>query len=207
MLAHSWFLLNILVGRATGWTTQARSDRALPFWFVVKNFWPHTLIGVAVTITLYRFAPQSLPWFLPLLTGLILAIPLVEITSSLRLGEALARARVFLVPSETDCHSRPDARAAIIDPARGHQRRLRLSPSGAERPGGDGAASPPAERGSAFAGNAARAIGRAGRRCTAARDGRIYSPGLGRVIVRSRESWKLCTPRPGRASLLPCPAP
>jgi membrane glycosyltransferase len=101
MLAHSWFLLNILVGRATGWTTQARSDRALPFWFVVKNFWPHALIGVAVTIVLYRFAPQSLPWFLPLLTGLILAIPLVEITSSLRLGEALARARTFLVPSET----------------------------------------------------------------------------------------------------------
>jgi membrane glycosyltransferase len=101
MLAHSWVLLNILVGRATGWTTQARSDRALPFWFVVKNFWPHALIGVAVTIVLYRFAPQSLPWFLPLLTGLILAIPLVEITSSLRLGEALARARTFLVPSET----------------------------------------------------------------------------------------------------------
>jgi membrane glycosyltransferase len=101
MLAHSWFLLNILVGRATGWTTQARSDRALPFWFVVRNFWPHTLIGVAVTVALYRFAPQSLPWFLPLLSGLILAIPLVEITSSLRLGEALARARTFLVPSET----------------------------------------------------------------------------------------------------------
>jgi membrane glycosyltransferase len=101
MLAHSWFMLNILVGRATGWTTQARSDRALPFWFVVKNFWPHTLIGVAVTYVLYRFAPESLPWFLPLLTGLILAIPLVEITSSLRLGEALAGARTFLVPSET----------------------------------------------------------------------------------------------------------
>lgn len=101
MLAHSWFLLNILVGRATGWTTQARSDRALPFWFVVKNFWAHTLIGVAVTIALYRSAPESLPWFLPLLTGLILAIPLVEITSSLRLGEALSRVRTFLVPSET----------------------------------------------------------------------------------------------------------
>jgi membrane glycosyltransferase len=101
MLAHSWFLLNILVGRATGWNTQARSDRALPFWFVVKNFWPHTLIGVAVTYVLYRFAPASLPWFLPLLAGLILAIPVVEITSSLKLGEALARARTFLVPSET----------------------------------------------------------------------------------------------------------
>ncbi|HWF63345.1 MAG TPA: glucans biosynthesis glucosyltransferase MdoH [Rhizomicrobium sp.] len=101
MLAHSWFLLNIVVGRATGWTTQARSDRALPFWFVVRNFGVHTLIGTTVTYVLYRFAPDSLPWFLPLLIGLILAIPLVEITSSLRLGEVLMRARTFLVPSET----------------------------------------------------------------------------------------------------------
>ena len=101
MLAHSWFLLNIVMGRATGWTTQARSDRALPFWFVVRNFGMHSLIGLAVTYGLYRYAPESLPWFLPLLIGLILAIPLVEITSSLRLGEALIRAKIFLVPSET----------------------------------------------------------------------------------------------------------
>jgi membrane glycosyltransferase len=67
----------------------------------MKSFWVHTLIGAAATYLLYRFAPQSLPWFLPLLIGLILAIPVVEITSSLRLGEALARARTFLVPSET----------------------------------------------------------------------------------------------------------
>ncbi len=101
MLAHSWFLFSIVAGRATGWTTQTRDDRALPFWLVVKSFWVHTLIGAAATYLLYRFAPQSLPWFLPLLIGLILAIPVVEITSSLRLGEALARARTFLVPSET----------------------------------------------------------------------------------------------------------
>jgi len=101
MLSHSWFLLNILLGRATGWGTQARSDRALPIWLVVKSFWVHTIIGVAVTYALYRYAPESLPWFLPLLVGLILAMPVVEITSSLSLGEALARARTFLIPSET----------------------------------------------------------------------------------------------------------
>ena len=101
MLSHSWFLLNILVGRATGWGTQTRSDRALPFWFVVKNYWPHSLIGVLATVALYRLAPDSLGWFLPLLLGLVLAMPLVEITSSLKLGESLARAGTLLVPSET----------------------------------------------------------------------------------------------------------
>ncbi|HXR95648.1 MAG TPA: glucans biosynthesis glucosyltransferase MdoH [Rhizomicrobium sp.] len=101
MLAHSWFMLSILAGRATGWATQTRNDRALPFWLVAKSFGVHMLIGVGAAYGLYRFAPASLPWFLPLLVGLILAIPLVEITSSLRLGEALARGRTFLVPSET----------------------------------------------------------------------------------------------------------
>jgi membrane glycosyltransferase len=59
------------------------------------------LIGALAAIALYRFSPGSLGWFLPLLLGLILAIPLVEITSSLKLGESLARAGAFLVPSET----------------------------------------------------------------------------------------------------------
>jgi membrane glycosyltransferase len=154
MLSHSWFLLNILVGRATGWGTQARSDRALPFWFVVKHFWMHTLIGVAVTYMLYRFAPDSLPWFLPLLVGLILAIPVVEITSSLKLGEALARVRTFLVPSETtiipvlkrasqllarreDVHDSSDYRHLVLDDPSVmalHLRLLKEAPPAVEMP-------------------------------------------------------------------------
>jgi membrane glycosyltransferase len=101
MLAHSWFLLNILIGRATGWGTQARSDRALPFLFVLGAYWPHTLIGLLAGAALWRFLPGSLGWFAPLLLGLILSVPLVQISSSLKLGHALARAGLFLVPSET----------------------------------------------------------------------------------------------------------
>ena len=101
MLVHSWFIFNIVIGRATGWGTQTRDDRALPFWLVFREYWPHTLIGIASAALLYRFAPDSLEWFVPLLLGLILTIPLVQITSSLKLGAALARDKLFLVPSET----------------------------------------------------------------------------------------------------------
>ena len=101
MLTHSWFLLNIVLGRSTGWGTQTRDDRALPFWLVFKEYWPHTLIGALSAFVLYRFAPHSLGWFVPLLLGLIVTIPLVQISSSLSLGAALARDRLFLVPSET----------------------------------------------------------------------------------------------------------
>ena len=95
MLAHSWFLLNIVLGRATGWGTQTRDDRALPFWLVLREYWPHTLIGAVAALVLYRFAPGSLGWFVPLLLGMILAIPLVQISSSLKLGAALGRDGCF----------------------------------------------------------------------------------------------------------------
>jgi membrane glycosyltransferase len=101
MLAHSWMLINILLGRATGWGTQTRDDRALPFWLVFRAYWPHSLIGILASAALYRFAPDSLEWFVPLLLGWILSIPLVQISSSLKLGMAVARDHLFLVPSET----------------------------------------------------------------------------------------------------------
>jgi membrane glycosyltransferase len=101
MLVHSWFIFNILIGRATGWGTQTRDDRALPFWLVFREYWPHTLIGIVSAVLLYRFAPGSVEWFVPLLLGLILTIPLVQISSSPKLGAVLARDNLFLVPSET----------------------------------------------------------------------------------------------------------
>jgi membrane glycosyltransferase len=101
MLSHSWFVLSILGGIATGWGAQARHDRALPLWFVIRHYWLHTLIGIGVAVLLWYFAPGDLYWYAPLLAGLLLTIPLVRITSSLRLGEAAARRGLFLVPSET----------------------------------------------------------------------------------------------------------
>ena len=101
MLAHSWFVFTILLGIATGWGPQTRNDRALPLWFVIRRYWPHTAIGMGGAYLLWRFAPDDLAWYTPLLAGLLLAIPLVRLTSSLRLGMAAARRGLFLIPSET----------------------------------------------------------------------------------------------------------
>ena len=102
MLAHSWFIFNIVIGRATGWGTQTRDDRALPLWLVIREYWPHTLIGGLCAYALYRFAPNSLGWFVPLLLGLALSIPIVWATSSLKLGALAASDHLFLTPSETE---------------------------------------------------------------------------------------------------------
>jgi membrane glycosyltransferase len=101
MLQHSWFVFSILIGMATGWNAQTRDDRALPFALVAAKFAPHTLIGVAVTVLLERYAPDSFNWFLPLLAGLWLAIPLVALSSSPLLGRVAREEHLFLTPSET----------------------------------------------------------------------------------------------------------
>ena len=102
MLAHSWYVASITMGIATGWGAQARDDRGLSLWFVIRRYWLTTAIGAGFTGLLWRYAPGDLYWYAPLLAGLLLAIPLARITSSLRLGEWAARRRLFLVPSETE---------------------------------------------------------------------------------------------------------
>ncbi len=101
MLQHSWFVISILFGIATGWHSQARADRALPLGLVARGFAVHTAIGLAATAILWFYANDSFNWFVPLLAGLWLAIPLVVLSSSPLLGLMTRKDRLFLVPSES----------------------------------------------------------------------------------------------------------
>jgi membrane glycosyltransferase len=67
---------------------------------VARGYIAHTLIGIAAAAILLLYAPHGFSWFVPLLAGLVLAIPLVLLTSSLKLGEALRARGWFLIPSE-----------------------------------------------------------------------------------------------------------
>ena len=123
MLQHSWFVFSILMGMATGWNAQTRADRALPLGMVARKFAPHTVIGLAATFLLQRYAPDSFDWFLPLLAGLWLAIPLVAFSSSPLLGRFSRDERLFLVPSETRgskvlarAHALASSHQVMLDP-------------------------------------------------------------------------------------------
>ena len=101
MLQHSWYVVSIAMGMATGWNAQTRTDRVLPVNLAARKFAAHTLVGVAATFVLWRYANESFNWFVPLLAGLWLAIPLVFVSSSPLLGLATRKDGMFLVPSET----------------------------------------------------------------------------------------------------------
>jgi membrane glycosyltransferase len=99
MLQHSWYVLTIMLGISTGWGSQARDDRALPLAFVIRAFATHTFIGIAATVVLWETG--AFGWYVPLLAGLWLAIPLVFFTSSPLLGRASRNEGFFLTPPET----------------------------------------------------------------------------------------------------------
>ena len=101
MLQHSWYVFSILVGIATGWNPQTRADRALPFRRVAGRFSAHTIVGMVAVLLLWHFAPESFGWFVALLAGLTLSIPLIVLSSSPLLGQIAREDYLFLVPSES----------------------------------------------------------------------------------------------------------
>jgi membrane glycosyltransferase len=101
MLQHSWYVFSILIGIATGWNSQTRTDRGLPLKLVVRNFAIHTLIGATAAFLLWNYAPNSFDWFVPLLAGMVLSIPLVVLSSSPASGLIARQEGLFLIPSET----------------------------------------------------------------------------------------------------------
>ena len=101
MVSHSWFVLNILVGRSTRWGSQLRGGRGLRLRSAVGAFAPHTIVGIVVGIAAWRWMPGDFWWYLPILAGLALAIPLSWLTSLPALGAIARRRGIFLIPSET----------------------------------------------------------------------------------------------------------
>ncbi|SEL82842.1 glucans biosynthesis glucosyltransferase MdoH [Halomonas daqiaonensis] len=100
MLLHSGFILSVLSGRQVSWDAQVREGRSVPWGQALRHAWPATLIGAAWAGTTYLFAPMFFWWLSPVWLGLLLAAPLIKMTSSLTHGRRLYRAGLLRVPAE-----------------------------------------------------------------------------------------------------------
>ncbi len=94
------FVIDTFLGRAVGWSTQARGDRPVPWAEATRRFRVHTAIGVAAALGLGLLHPGLLPWTLPFLCGLVLSIPLAFCSGSIRLGALSRRFGLFLTVDE-----------------------------------------------------------------------------------------------------------
>lgn len=102
MLLHSQFVAATLMGRKVTWNAQQRDDRGVSLASAAAVHWPHTLIGLAMGWLVFAFLPGLFPWFLPVVLGLVLSIPLAMLLGSVKAGRTLAEARLLAIPEEID---------------------------------------------------------------------------------------------------------
>ncbi len=100
MLFQTRFVWAILLRRTIGWPVQQRADRRTKFAEAVAAHGLQTLAGVAAGLITFFYVPDYFWWFLPVLCGVLLSIPLSMVSSSRRLGRITRKLGLFLTPEE-----------------------------------------------------------------------------------------------------------
>jgi membrane glycosyltransferase len=100
MLFHTTFVVRILAGNAVGWPAQPRGDRGMAWRQALARHTGHALLGIATLAALGLLAPDYVPWILPVVTGLLLSVPMAVISSRRGVGIAARKLRLFVTPEE-----------------------------------------------------------------------------------------------------------
>jgi membrane glycosyltransferase len=101
MLFHSQFVVASLLGRRVRWRSPKRADAQTAWSDAVRRHGLHTVLGAAWLGLVWRLSPDYLPWLLPVVSPMILSLPLSVCTSRVDAGKALRRWGLFLIPEET----------------------------------------------------------------------------------------------------------
>jgi len=123
MMIQSVGVAMILGGRDSGWNAQRRDDDGTPLRAVWASYWRYTAFGLALAAAAYAVSPALFLWMTPVLVGLALAVPLVVLTASRRVGLALRRLGLLRIPEER-------TPPAVLARAAGLQRELRAAAAG-----------------------------------------------------------------------------
>ncbi len=76
MVTQTMAVVQVLLGRDSGWSPQQRADGRLTFDEAVGFHWRHTVIGLVGAYACWQVSPQLLLWMSPVLIGLVFAAPL-----------------------------------------------------------------------------------------------------------------------------------
>jgi membrane glycosyltransferase len=97
MIFQSSAVTEILFGRDAGWQVQRRDDGAVSSRETMRSYAMPTLFGLAMAISAYAVSLPLLLWMLPVILGLLFAIPI----ALLSLGGKRRDRRLFRTPEET----------------------------------------------------------------------------------------------------------
>ena len=116
MLFHTTFVVTTLLGKPVVWHAQERGDRGIGVLEALMRHKWHLVIGLAWGAVILAFAPRYIWWLLPVLAGMVLAVPLTVITSRTGAGLWLRRHRLLLTPEESEPPAELAALQARLSP-------------------------------------------------------------------------------------------
>ena len=100
MVIQSGAVVQILLGRDTGWNPQRRDDGSIPFRDIVRRHRMQTALGVITGVSAFLLAPSLAGWMSPTIIGLVLAIPISAASGMLSIGLALKHMGLLITPEE-----------------------------------------------------------------------------------------------------------
>jgi membrane glycosyltransferase len=101
MLWHTRFIVTNVLGISVGWSTQKRGADGTTWLFAIQRHWGHTFVGMIWGAFMWKLEPMMFWWFIPVLSGMVLSIPLSVFTSRRSLGARARSLGLFLTPEET----------------------------------------------------------------------------------------------------------
>ena len=101
MIFHTTFVITTLAGKPVTWNAQDRGDRGITFLEALNRHKWQILLGLIWGGAILLMAPRYIWWLMPILSGLILSVPLTMLTSRTSVGRWMRRRGLLLTPEET----------------------------------------------------------------------------------------------------------
>lgn len=100
MFYHSYFVLSVLVGHKVKWEAQARDGESVPWTAAVKYTQIMSCLAVIWGMTTWYFTPSLFMWLLPVLIPMVLAAPIIRVSSHRNTGVMARGAGIFVTSDE-----------------------------------------------------------------------------------------------------------
>ena len=101
MLIQSGSVMQILLGRDTGWNPQRRDDGSIPLRDIIRRHRSHVALGIVTLVAGLLISPSLVAWMSPTIAGLLLAILLSWASGQRSIGLFLKRIGLLRTPEET----------------------------------------------------------------------------------------------------------
>ncbi len=102
MYVQSRGVAEVLAGKDSGWDAQQRDDGGISWPALIRGYGGLSVFGLFMGVLAYAVSPSLAAWMAPVVVGMVLAIPVVALTSDRRAGTFLRRLGLMDIPEEVN---------------------------------------------------------------------------------------------------------